>query len=59
MRRYLLSATILMAALVMYGFGMNDGGTALFVVGVVCELWFWSRARRHVKLALTGIRAAR
>jgi hypothetical protein len=55
MHRYLLSAAIMMAALVLYGFGMTGGGIALFVAGVVCELWFWIRARQHVKSIWMGI----
>jgi hypothetical protein len=47
MKRHLLTAAILIAALSLYGVGMTGGGAVLFVLGAACELWFWVRVRRR------------
>ncbi|GGA04047.1 hypothetical protein [Dyella caseinilytica] len=50
MKHYLLTATILIAALVFYAAGMTGYGAALFMAGIACECWFWMRIlRRHGK----------
>lgn len=47
MKRPLLTIAFLIAALALYSVGMTTGGSALFVAGAVCELWFWSRMPRR------------
>lgn len=44
MKRHLVTAAILLAALVFYGLGLARGGLALLVLGAALELWFWVRA---------------
>ena len=44
MKRHLLTAAILLAAIVLYAFGFGSGGTMLIALGVLCEVWFWARA---------------
>jgi hypothetical protein len=45
MQRHLLSAAILIGALVLYGAGMVGGASVLFAAGFACEFWFWARMR--------------
>lgn len=47
MKRHLLTVALLIGALALYSIGMTTGGTAFFVAGAMCELWFWSRMFRH------------
>jgi hypothetical protein len=46
MTRHLITATLLVAALACYGFGLAKGGHALLLLGGVCELGFWVRVFR-------------
>lgn len=45
--RHLITAGFLLASLVLYYFGMDDGAKALFVAGMVCEIVFWKRLLRR------------
>lgn len=47
MKHQLFTATLLIAALGLYCAGMTSGGSALFLAGAMCELWFWARMLRH------------
>jgi hypothetical protein len=47
MKHHLLTAAILLLALVLYGVGMTRGSLAVFSVGMVLELWFWMRVVRR------------
>lgn len=44
MKRHLITAVILLAAVAMYALGMSGGGLALLLAGGAFELWFWVRA---------------
>ena len=47
MKRHFLTTAILIAALALYAAGMTIGGSALFLMGAACELWFWFRMLRR------------
>lgn len=47
MKYHLVSAAILLAALILYGLGSSSAGNLAFIVGAVCELWFWLRLFVH------------
>ena len=40
---HVITATVLLAALVAYGFGFSASSALLVVVGACLELWFWLR----------------
>lgn len=44
MKGHLLTAAILVAAVLLYAFGFSSGATVLIALGVACEAWFWARA---------------
>jgi uncharacterized YccA/Bax inhibitor family protein len=44
MKRHLITAVILLAAVMLYAYGSAQGGAALIVAGAVFECWFWARA---------------
>lgn len=44
MKRHLLTAAILLAAILLYAVGFGSGATILVALGVACEAWFWVRA---------------
>jgi len=46
MKHHLLSAAILIAAVVMYSAGSVAGGSVLVFAGGGLELWFWARLLR-------------
>lgn len=41
--KHLITVTILLAALALYGLGMTGLGIAAFIAGGAFELWFWIR----------------
>jgi hypothetical protein len=43
MKHHLLTAAILVAALVFYGLGFTRLGLAAVLAGGAFELWFWAR----------------
>ena len=45
--RQLLTALVLMAALVCYGLGLVRSATGLVIAGMGLELWFWVRLLRR------------
>ncbi len=47
MKHHLLTAALLLAALVLYGVGISGGGSLLLAAGATCELWFWVRVIRR------------
>ena len=55
MRRHLVTAAILLAALVLYGLGFSGAGALALGAGAALELWFWVRTlRRKPHVAITG-----
>jgi hypothetical protein len=46
MKYHLLSATLLVLALMLETAGINGGGAMLLGAGVACEVWFWVRVIR-------------
>ncbi|WP_427914855.1 hypothetical protein ACPWT1_08070 [Ramlibacter sp. MMS24-I3-19] len=46
MKRHLVTAVILLIAILLYAVGISGGGAALVGVGGAVELWFWVRALR-------------
>lgn len=44
MKQHLLTAAILIAALVLYSIGMIRGGALLFAIGAACEIWLQSKS---------------
>ena len=47
MKQHLLTAALLLAALVFYSVGVSSGGSLLLAAGAACELWFWVRVLRR------------
>ncbi|WP_427914866.1 hypothetical protein ACPWT1_08125 [Ramlibacter sp. MMS24-I3-19] len=43
MERHLVTAFILLVAVVLYSLGFTGSGTALIGIGGAFELWFWVR----------------
>ena len=43
MKRHLITMTILLAALALYGLGFAGLGIAAFIAGAAFELWLWVR----------------
>jgi hypothetical protein len=46
MKYHLLSAALILAAVVLEIAGFTGGGAALLGTGVACEIWFWMRVIR-------------
>jgi len=46
MRHHLVTAAILLAALVLYGLGFSGAGAIAIGAGAAFELWFWVRIIR-------------
>jgi hypothetical protein len=58
---HLLSAALIVVAIILemagYGRAGTDSGATLFVAGVACEFWFWSRtglARKAMRRKHSG-----
>lgn len=43
MKYHLITAAILLVALILYGLGLSGLGDVAFISGGACELWFWMR----------------
>ncbi len=43
MKHYLVTALILVVAIVLYSIGLVSGALLLFAGGAALELWFWAR----------------
>jgi hypothetical protein len=50
MNHHVITALLLVAALVAYGIGFHKGGTAIFILGLGLECWFWVRLSRSVRV---------
>jgi hypothetical protein len=46
MQRHLVTALVLLAALVCYSIGFSNSAFALMAIGCALELWFWLRVLR-------------
>jgi hypothetical protein len=46
MKYHLLSAALILAAVVLEIAGIAGAGSALLGTGVACEIWFWMRVIR-------------
>ena len=44
MRQHLLTAAILITALVLYSIGMIRGGALLLAIGAACKIWLQSKS---------------
>ena len=49
MNHHVVTALLLVAALVAYGIGFHKGGTAMILLGLGLECWFWVRLSRSVR----------
>ena len=49
MNHHVVTALLLVAALVAYGIGFHKGGTAIIILGLSLECWFWVRLSRSVR----------
>jgi hypothetical protein len=55
MQRHLVTAAILLAALVLYSLGFSGAGVLALGAGAALELWFWVRIlRRKPPVAVAG-----
>ena len=46
MKYHLFTASLLAAAVLLYGAGAGGGGSLVLAIGGALELWFWVRALR-------------
>jgi len=53
MKYHLISALLLVAAVVLETLGFGSGGVVLLAAGVGCEIWFWMRVVRARALSRT------
>lgn len=47
MKHHLVSAGLLVAAVLLYMVGWSGGGILCLAAGVTCEVWFWVRMGRR------------
>lgn len=43
MKYHVITAVLLLVAIVFYGAGLSGAGAVAFFAGVVFETWFWAR----------------
>ena len=58
MNHHVVTAALLVTALVLYVLGMRSGSAVVFLVGAACELWFWVRlirGRREAPRTATSV----